>query len=1576
MSKKRKILYILIVVVMILIFNSSKVLAAFPTTLLDFSERKNEELMSDSFLEEAINHIGYRFSYKGYVQGFKNRTSSSHAWCLNERSGNILKYGTTQERMLLAIMNVAPKDVKDCTKATVYSYVAPGKPILTKTTNPNSNIAAITYLGYLASYYYKGDHDQYFESFKNNAGKKWVQDAWWYGYKKGFSSALKSAMSPASAAAFESSRSKSYRDGKEVEYVAYKAALEYANFCEQLVNNKGIAISSEKDTIEKTKKTENGILVGPIKLTRLVKDNVNNYTTSAQNGSYKAYTWTPNKSSNKKAMSIGEGTQNKINVTIIFRKETNRNPEKFTYNILNGATENSKFDIKICDENGNNEKNLGEMTFKKNFYLYIKDKSIKYGDIEKIEIQNSYKLYNGRLYMFDSCGSSGEDQGIASGDIAAGSDKHANDTIILKINDKFDLSLRKALVKIDRKDGTVDNREKEERGLSVSDITKLKNGESYTAVYNKKKGAVDVEVGDKITYEIRVYNEGIINGYAKKITEYIPEGLKLAENSKTNQTYNWKDTGRTTTINGIKHKIYETRYLENSVIKAYNGGNSLDFKKVYIECEVDTVGGGFLYNLASITESIDVDGNDYDRDSTPEEIWKIIENGKYDIKDDTSTYLEDDDDYESVFKLIDIGGKVFIDGHRTKEQEKEINGLYDSGETLVEGVPVRLYDGNGNIIGEQKTDKNGQYKFKKIRSDKEYFVRFYYNGVNFKSTIYTHNGNNDETRDSDAEENPKKRTELNNRFSEISFEFLNTDESKRKTIEADTRTYNGKISTHTWENLNLGIYERTKADLSLFDNVLETKVEVNGKTQIYRYNEVDKAKVDLRYNTLEQCTQNIYKSDIENGRETFKFYITYRIKVKNESNVKSTAKEIVNYYDPRYEFKEVKAKTAKGEDIKAEKKDTTKYFGLTNNAKISNPNIDDKYYTENGYKALYIDLIDDKYIGNGEEIWIDITYELKDAADTLYKELKNADSTKAINYSEIKGFKTTEGVLEDDSIPGNYIINPDKIEEQSKIGDDDYNKSPVFMFKYVDPRTLEGNVWEAIANDVKEGANLYGNDKLLTYIQENGIKGIKVELIELKDGKQEVKAEARTGENGSYKFEGFIPGDYVLRFTYGEKDNVIKSNKTTYKYDGTDYNAIFNGQNYQSTKANPNENSHQYWYAQETEKRYSDAYDDAETRMKQINSLTQFSYEQARKLLDQSEQNENNTINAFTGKMELEIEYATTETIGNEDHEYKVINVDFGLTPRTETKIKLEKEITHVKLILNDGTVQIDADVVKKGNTKVLQGEKIGKIKYLPKGTNSNKEGVNIELDDEITQGAIIQITYNVKATNETAKEEYKLYKNGNNEIIAVSYYGEEAEKLPAYEGENKVINYKGTTDYSVETIEQSKTENRPNKVGIVQLVDHSTTLSLSEKVEENKKWKKDLQTTKSRNDDKNDPKINDESHDIRGEITCVQLDTGKIELAHGESKEQKIAMEAKIPQNAVTDIDLNYSNYATITELTTNVGRVTSLIDIEVESGELEITPPTGQRVIYYIISGAAIIIFAIGTVLIKKYALKKKEE
>ena len=100
-----------------------------------------------------------------------------------------------------------------------------------------------------------------------------------------------------------------------------------------------------------------------------------------------------------------------------------------------------------------------------------------------------------------------------------------NNTIEIKVKNtpiqkKFDLALRKFITKVNE---TLYSRE------PVVDTSKLRttvDGKTITtAIYNHSKEPVIVERGDLVTYKIRIYNEGTLDGFVNEITDNIPEEI-------------------------------------------------------------------------------------------------------------------------------------------------------------------------------------------------------------------------------------------------------------------------------------------------------------------------------------------------------------------------------------------------------------------------------------------------------------------------------------------------------------------------------------------------------------------------------------------------------------------------------------------------------------------------------------------------------------------------------------------------------------------------------------------------------------------------------------------------------------------------------------------------------------------------------------------------------------------------------------------------------------------------------------------------------------------------------------------
>ncbi|MCI8654529.1 MAG: DUF11 domain-containing protein [Clostridia bacterium] len=264
------------------------------------------------------------------------------------------------------------------------------------------------------------------------------------------------------------------------------------------------------------------------------------------------------------------------------------------------------------------------------------------------------------------------------------------DNIIVK---KFDLALRKQITKITR-----DGRDTLYTSRYANLDKRAKNTiYDYYNVYNNKP---KVRAGDIVTYSIRVYNEGEIDGYVKLISDKLPSGLEFVPytegDGSINDKYRWKLVEGTTDVYETDYLSYEkdaNRGTENStIIKAYTGNGEADFEEVEIQCKVkdNVTKEDSLLNVAQISDDSDEKGRPIkDNDSTP---------GNTD--DEKEWKKEDDLDIEILqLEEFDLSLKKFI---TEIEETGSENSQTEDGQIkktpVTSRVPELTYDKNTNKI--------------------------------------------------------------------------------------------------------------------------------------------------------------------------------------------------------------------------------------------------------------------------------------------------------------------------------------------------------------------------------------------------------------------------------------------------------------------------------------------------------------------------------------------------------------------------------------------------------------------------------------------------------------------------------------------------------------------------------------------------------------------------------------------------------------------------------------------------------------------------------------------------------------
>ena len=434
-----------------------------------------------------------------------------------------------------------------------------------------------------------------------------------------------------------------------------------------------------------------------------------------------------------------------------------------------------------------------------------------------------------------------------------------------------------------------------------------------------------------------------------------------------------------------------------------------------------------------------------------------------------------------------------------------------------------------------------------------------------------------------------------------------------------------------------------------------------------------------------------------------------------------------------------------------------------------------------------------------EARWLRDTYGLEDDTD-------KAPSIKIILYTDPEATRTIEGTVFEDSRTEDA--------ELAHIGNG--------MFDSGEPGV--SNVRVDLIDLKQTEAN--GGTEVIAQI-------LNPDTLEWAD------ATTYTDGSGNYEFRGYIPSNYYVKYTYGIEEQKDAEGKIFYNgqdFKSTNYHTPVSeatGDSYLDNMYtvaydvnNPDTTDYFYNLAQaeadnDAGLRYSDARDlmgaigTTGTRL-EVNDYSNnrgngVTNALAQKLKDTTSET---YMIAHSGQLNIEIEYDRSDTgtsdtgsdnLGTDNYDksgyYHLINFDLGLVERPKAQIKITKQITNVRVQLRNDNILFDASDTATNvlwidhqahgpdteNTYEIANNYTDQMMQVPvvRANSSNKGRIQLTMDEELMQGATIQITYAITAAN-IGEVDYN-----NNEFY---YYGTNTDfDTIVRTRPNVVIDYVGT---------------------------------------------------------------------------------------------------------------------------------------------------------------------------------------
>lgn len=269
----------------------------------------------------------------------------------------------------------------------------------------------------------------------------------------------------------------------------------------------------------------------------------------------------------------------------------------------------------------------------------INDENPDYADVKVafkvIEPNNSKRILVNSAQISDDTDEDGnpiDDEDSTTDKWIDGEDDQDREYVKLKT---FDLALRKFITGVN--DQKVTTR-----------IPQVKyDKENNHITYEHTKEPVNVVTDNIVTYTIRVFNEGQVDGYASKVSDDMPNGLEYLPNNELNKHYRWvmfdkdgKETDNVAdavkiTTDYLSKEQGEARMKENSELKenpallnAFDPNREIDDTNPdYADVEVafkvvaPNTSDKIIVNSAQITDDTDKDGNPVDDEDSTTDKW-------------------------------------------------------------------------------------------------------------------------------------------------------------------------------------------------------------------------------------------------------------------------------------------------------------------------------------------------------------------------------------------------------------------------------------------------------------------------------------------------------------------------------------------------------------------------------------------------------------------------------------------------------------------------------------------------------------------------------------------------------------------------------------------------------------------------------------------------------------------------------------------------------------------------------------------------------------------------------------------